>query len=155
MSYRITGLSPEPFRHLYGLSDAELAARGAKRCIADAKPGYPDRIELRDAEPGESLILVNYVHQPTDGPYRASHAVYVLEGADATYDRNDEVPEVLRVRGISLRGFDASHLMIDADLVDGYDLEPAIERMLADGRAAYVQAHYAKAGCYAAHIERA
>ena len=48
MSFRIRGLSPEPFRHLYGLTDAELAAAGARRMICDLKPGYPDRIELRD-----------------------------------------------------------------------------------------------------------
>jgi hypothetical protein len=30
----------------------------------DAKPGYPDRIEVRDAEPGESVLLLNYTHQP-------------------------------------------------------------------------------------------
>lgn len=29
MSFRITGLSPEPFQPLFALSDAELAARGA------------------------------------------------------------------------------------------------------------------------------
>jgi hypothetical protein len=30
MSFRITGLSAEPFRHLYGLSDQELALLGSK-----------------------------------------------------------------------------------------------------------------------------
>jgi len=31
MSFRITGLSAEPFRHLYGLSDQELARHGVMR----------------------------------------------------------------------------------------------------------------------------
>jgi hypothetical protein len=31
MSFRITGLSPEPFRYLFGLSADELARYGAKR----------------------------------------------------------------------------------------------------------------------------
>src|SRR5262249_26987467 len=60
MSFRITGLSPDPFRPLFGLPDEELARHGARRYRADAKPGYPDRVELRDAEPGETLLLVNY-----------------------------------------------------------------------------------------------
>ncbi len=47
MDYRIRGLSPEPFRHLYGLYDEELIARGAKRYIVDANPGFPDRIVNR------------------------------------------------------------------------------------------------------------
>ena len=74
MDFRITGLSAEPFRHLFGLDDDQLAAHGARRMIADKKPGFPDRIELRDAEPGESVLLLNYTHQPADTPFRSSHA---------------------------------------------------------------------------------
>ncbi|GGF25296.1 hypothetical protein GCM10011611_34160 [Aliidongia dinghuensis] len=155
MNFRITGLSPEPFRALFGLSDEELACRGAQRVIADAKPGYPDRIEVRDAEVGEPLLLVNYTHQPADTPYRASHAVFVREGAETTYDQVNEVPDAMRSRWLSVRAFDAGHLMIDADLVEGSALESLIERFLANPDVAYLQAHYAKRGCYAARIERA
>ena len=154
MSFRITGLSPQPFRHLFGLSDEQLALHGARRYVAGTKPGFPDRIELRDAEPGETLILVNYVHQPADTPYRASHAIFVREGAESAYDRVNEVPDVLRVRPISLRAFDADDLMADADLVDGADVESAIERLFASPQIAYLHAHYAKRGCYAARIDR-
>lgn len=155
MNFRITGLSPEPFRHLFGLSDAELATHGARRCVADAKPGFPDRVEIRDAEPGQTLLLVNHTHQPADTPYRASHAVFVREGAEASYDRVNEIPEALRGRTISLRAFGPDHLMVDADLAGGPELEPLIERLLSDPKVAYLQAHYAKRGCYAARIERA
>jgi hypothetical protein len=96
MDFRIQGLSPEPFLPFYGLSDEILAIRNAKRYVANANSGFPDRIELRDAEPGERLILVNYVHQPAASPYRASHAVFVLEGAEKTYDAVNEIPEVER-----------------------------------------------------------
>ena len=154
MSFRITGLPAEPFQHLFGLSDAELAAHGAKRYIADAKPGFPDRIEVRDAEPGESVLLVGHVHQPADTPYRASHAVFLREGATRAFDRIDEIPDALRSRVLSLRAFDAGHMMIDADLVEGDALEGGIERLLGNPEVAYVHAHYAKRGCYAARIER-
>src|SRR4029078_1428642 len=40
MAFRISGLSAEPFRHLYGLSDAELARRGVKRYVVDERVGY-------------------------------------------------------------------------------------------------------------------
>ena len=130
MSFRITGLSPHPFRHLFGLSDQELATHGARRYVADSKPGYPDRIEIRDAEPGETLLLVNYVHQPANNAYRASHAIFVREGAETAYDRTNEIPDAMRVRQISLRAFDADDLMVDADLVDGREIEAVIERFL-------------------------
>lgn len=153
MSFRLLGLSPEPFLPLYGLSDAELAARGVRRVVADARIGYPDRIEMRDATPGESLLLLNHVHHDVPNAYRASHAIFVR--ATERYAAVDEVPEVLRVRPISLRAFDAAGCMTDADLADGRELESAIARLLADERVDYLHAHYAKRGCYAARIERA
>ena len=155
MSYRVSGLDPAPFRHLYGLSDDALAAHGVKRYVADAKPGFPDRVEVRDAEPGETLLLLNYEHQPADTPYRASHAIFVREGAEQAYDEVDTVPEPLRVRPISLRAFNDAGEMVDADLVDGRELESLISRFFAKPDVAYLHAHYAKRGCYAARIDRA
>jgi Protein of unknown function (DUF1203) len=154
MSFRITGLSPEPFRPLFGLSDQELAAQGVRRYVADSKPGFPDRVEMRDAEPGETVLLLNYTHQPADTPYRASHAIFVIEGAKVRYDRIDEVPAALRLRTLSLRAFDKDDLIVDADLVDGGNVESAIQRFFADPRVTYIHAHYAKYGCYAARIDR-
>jgi len=155
MSFRITGLSPEPFRQLYGLSETELAEHGARRIIVDHSPGYPDRIEVRDVEAGESVLLVNYTHQPADTPFRSGYAIYVREGAETAYDAVDEIPEAMRGRTISLRAFDAEGMLVDADLADGAELEPLITRLFADPRAAYLHAHYAKPGCYAARIGRA
>ena len=155
MSFRITGLSPEPFRHLYGLSEAALAEQGVRRIVVDHAPGYPDRVEVRDAEAGESVLLVNYTHQPADTPFRSSYAVYVREGAETAFDAVDEIPEAMQRRMISLRAFDEEGMLIDADLADGRALEPLIARLLADPKAAYLHAHYAKPGCYAARIDRA
>lgn len=154
MSFLISGLDPTPFRHLYGLADEALAGYGAKRCVADASPGYPDRVEIRDAEPGETLLLLNYQHQPADTPYRASHAIFVREGATQAYRGVDVIPEAVRVRPISLRSFNAAGEMVDADLADGNELIPVIDRLLANLEVTYLHAHYAKRGCYAARIER-
>jgi hypothetical protein len=155
MSFRITGLEPDAFQPLFGLSDAELVARGVKRYAVDQKPGFPDRVELRDAEPGESVLLLNYVHQPANTPYRASHAIFVVEGAKRRYDRTDEIPEVMRSRILSLRAFDRDDMIIAADVIDGTKVEGLVERLLDDPKVSYIQAHYARYGCYAARIERA
>lgn len=154
MAYRITGLSPEPFRHLFGLSDAALAEHGAQRWTADPGSRLPDRVEMRDAAPGETLILVNYEHQPAPTPYRSAHAIFVLEHASTPYDRSGEIPEVMRSRALSLRVFDRHHLMIDAALVDGREAEAVIVRLLDNPSATYIHAHYATRGCYAGRIER-
>jgi Protein of unknown function (DUF1203) len=155
MTYRITGLSTDAFKHLFGLSDAALAAHNARRVIANASPGFPDRIELRDARVGEALILANFEHQPAATPFRASHAVYVLEGAEQTYDAIDVIPDVLRRRLLSLRAFDAEGMMVMADVVEGAAVEPLIARFLADPEVSCIHAHFARQGCYAARISRA
>jgi hypothetical protein len=154
MSFRVTGLDPSPFVALYGLADDRLRARGARRVQVDATRGVPDRVELRDLEPGEVALLVNHLHQPADTPYRASHAIYVREGATAARCVDGRLPTVMAVRLLSLRAFDAAHMMVDADVVHGAVAAPRIDAMLADPRVAYLHAHYAKPGCYAARIDR-
>jgi Protein of unknown function (DUF1203) len=155
MTFRITGLSPEPFIPLYGLSDAELVLRGVKRYRVDASPGYPDRVELRDAEPGETVLLLNHVSQPAETPYRATHAIFVREGATEQHDRTGVVPDVMRIRLLSLRAFDQAGMMLDADVCEGRIIEPLIERFFSDPATAYIHAHNAKRGCYSARIDRA
>lgn len=154
MAFRITGLDPAPFLHLYGLAESQLAERGVSRVRADASPGFPDRIELRDAEPGESLLLLNFEHQPADTPYRASHAIFVREGAEAAFEGYDSLPRALAIRPLSLRAFDRAHFMVDAALAGPGESEAAVEALLDRPDVAYIHAHYATRGCYAARIDR-
>lgn len=153
MNFTVSGLSPEPFVPLYGLSDGELGKRRARRVVVDGS-GFPERIEMRDAKIGETLLLVNFEHQGADTPYRSSHAVYVREGATETW-AGDHLPEVMRRRLLSLRAFSAEGSMVGADVVEGRDAEPLIERFFGNPGVAYIHAHYAKPGCYAARIDRA
>jgi hypothetical protein len=155
MHYRITGLDIELFRPLFGLPEADLAARGVERRVVDACPGFPDRIEMRDAAVGETILLLNHTHQPADTPFHSSHAVFVREAAEATWEGVDEVPEVMRRRLLSVRAFDREGMMIAAEVVAGAELEPLIARFLDNPTVAYLHAHYAAWGCYAARIDRA
>lgn len=155
MTYRIAGLSPEPFRHLFGLPTAELATHRAQRLVAGPDSAMPDRIELRDARAGETVILVNYEHHAVNTPFRASHAIFVLEHAPAALVVEGEVPDVLRTRLLSIRAFDTEGMMVDADIVEGMAAETLIERLFEDPKVEYLHAHYARRGCYAALIERA
>jgi hypothetical protein len=155
MHYRISGLSAEPFRPLYGLSDQQLQHRGVQRFVADCHPGFPDRIEMRDADIGQRLLLLNHICQPADTPYRASHAIFVREGAEQTYDRIDQVPQVMRTRLLSLRAYDACGMMLDADVIDGSGVEAIIGRFFGNSAVAYIHAHNAKRGCYSGRIDRA
>jgi hypothetical protein len=154
MSYRVTGLPAQAFAHLFGLSDADIARHGAQRLTAGEQDRFPDRIGLRLACPGETVLLVNHEHQGADTPYRSRHAIFVREHAEASFDAVDQLPVMLRSL-MSLRAFDASHMMVDADIAEGDAVEPLIERLLARPDVAYVHTHYARRGCYAALIRRA
>lgn len=155
MSFKITGLPVDEFRPLFGLPDTELAARGVVRHTATAPIGFPCRATLQDAAVGQTLLLLNYEHQSADTPYRSSHAIFVNEAARETAVVVDALPQCLAVRPhISLRAFDATGMMTAAELSPGADLRPVIEKLLADPQVAYLHAHNAGRGCFAARIDR-
>ena len=150
----IRGLDPAPFVALYGLSDEALAERGVVRMEVDAKPGFPCRVSLEDAGVGEAMLLLNHEHLPGETPYRQRHAIFVREGAAEPARFENEVPEQLAIRTLSLRAYDADGMMTDADLVEGRELAALIDRFFADPSVAYLHAHNAKRGCFAARIDR-
>jgi len=153
MGFIISGLPLARFAPLFGLSDQELAARGVLRRTADRCPGYPCRVSLRDAAVGESLLLLNYEHLPVASPYRSRHAIYVSEQAQEYRPSVNEIPEVLARRLLSVRAFDASGMMLDADVVEGADLAQSIERCLRGPQVEYLHLHNAKPGCFAARVD--
>ena len=155
MTFRITGLPAERFAHLFGLSDPELARHRALRRTCDEKPGFPCRVSLEDAQPGEPVLLLNYEHLAVDSPYRASHAIYVRERTQPAYDEIDAIPPALLPRLLAVRGFDAGGMMVAADVVEGRALVPLVEQFFRNAGIAYLHAHFARRGCFAARIDRA
>jgi hypothetical protein len=154
MSFVVTGLPPEPFAPLFDLDEAALAARGVIRMTVDSKPGFPCRITLEDAEPGETVLLLNHEHHAEDTPYRARHAIFVREAAATAARIENALPPALASRLLAIRAYDAAGMMIDAEIVEGAEARPLIERFLADPRAAFLHAHNARRGCFAARIDR-
>ncbi len=154
MPFQIHALPTSQFMSLFNLSDNELANINANRMVADAKPGYPCRISLVDAEVGETVLLFNFEHQPNATPFRASHAIFVRERAEQVFPAVGEVPEMLMTRLISIRAFDKKHYMIAADVIDGVHLVEAIPAMLDDPAVSYLHLHNAKPGCFVARVTR-
>ncbi|MDB5469203.1 MAG: hypothetical protein JWR84_763 [Caulobacter sp.] len=154
MPFTVTGLSPEPFRPLFGLDEAALADRRVVRVLVDAPASAPCRVTLEDAEPGETVLLLNHEHLAVDSPYRSRHAIYVREIADETAVITDALPLALARRLLALRAFDGDDMMVEAEVVEGREAAPLIETWLADDRIAYLHAHYARRGCFAARIDR-
>ena len=94
----------------------------------DAKPSFPCRVTLDDGDLGETMVLVNHVSHDGNGPYRASHAIFISESATDAADYRDEIPAALDRRILSLRGFDAAGMMTDAKLVQPGEADPASGR---------------------------
>lgn len=154
MTYKITGLEPSQFAHLIGLSDEALVLHGAVRITADGRPSFPCRVQLDDAKAGETLLLVNHVSHEGNNPYRASHAIFVSESAEpASYE--DEIPPALDRRILSLRAFDSTGMMVDAELAQPGEADPVVRHMLASEAVDHVDAHTAIRGCFMGRFDRA
>ena len=155
MSFVIKALSITPFAHLFELSVDELETLNARRCTADRNPGYPCRVSLRDAAPGEELVLCRFDHQPCGGPYRGSGPVFVRREAEQAVPEPGQVPDLLRSRMLSVQAYDDRHDLIGAEAADGRQVEAAIERCLGADEVMYLHLHFAGPGCYACRVERA
>jgi hypothetical protein len=154
MTYRITGLDPAPYRPLFGLSDEELSKRGIVRMIVDEKPSYPCRVSLTDRDIGERVLLLNHLSHDVANPYRASHAIFVTEGATEVGEYVDEVPPVFEPRVLSLRGFDKDGVMADAILTQPGEADAGIRKLFENPEIETIHAHNAARGCFSAKIER-
>jgi hypothetical protein len=155
MSFQIVGVPFEPFESLFSLSDEALAELDARRVRATEKPGFPCRVSLADAEIGEELLLLPYVHQPVRSPYRASGPIFVRKAARQCRLAAGVIPDYVRTRQMSVRAYDAAHLMIDAAVCEGKDVAAAILGMFDNSNVAYIHLHNAKPGCFSCLVDRA
>ena len=154
MSFQIHALPHDQFDHLFSMSDSELANERAIRTAVNTSPGYPCRVSLSNANIGETVILVNFEHQPADSPYRAAHAVYIRENIKQVFPEIDVVPELFDTRLISIRAFDDKHNIVQADVVDGLCLKESIQTIFQNTKVEYLHLHNAKPGCYLARVTR-
>ena len=154
-SFRFVALPSERFEPLFRQSDAALAAIGARRMIVDEKPGFPCRVSLADAEVGETVVLLPFTHHDVASPYRSSGPIFVRQGVPTATPAAGEIPLMLRHRLLSLRAYDAAGMLLAADVVNGSELEGAVQRSFADPAVAYLHVHNAKPGCYNCSVVRA
>lgn len=153
MSYVVRGLDPVSYQPLFGLSDDELATRGVVRMTVTT-PTFPCRVSLTDRALGETVLLVNHVSHDVAGPYRASHAIFVTEGAEEAAEYVDRVPPVFEKRILSLRGFDKDGMMTDAILTQPGEADTGIRKLFENDDIVSIHAHNATRCCFAARIER-
>ncbi|WP_299819589.1 DUF1203 domain-containing protein [uncultured Roseibium sp.] len=151
--FQIHPLPAADFSYLDDLPESELAERNIQVHISDG--AFPCRVSLADAEAGERVFLLNFEHQPNGTPYRASHAIFVRQGAQESRPEPGSVPHSIASRLLSVRAFNARHEIIDAEVVEGENAADLIARFFANPEADYIHLHYARRGCFAARVTRA
>jgi hypothetical protein len=154
MGFRISGLPVQQFQRLLALDAAALAREGVVEMTVDEVHAYPCRVTLEDAEPGERVLLLNHAHLRGTSPYASSGPIFVRRSATATRSVVDEVPDQQRRRLLSVRAYDERDWIVDAEVLQGSELERAIERFFADARVRYLHVHNARRGCYACRVDR-
>ena len=154
-SFRLAGIGHGQFESLFQLDEAALAAMDARRVMAAESFGDPCRVSLEDAAAGEELLLLHWEHQPARSPYRSSGPIYVRRGAQRRMLDRGELPPYVTRRVMSVRGYDAGDMMVDASVTDGSRLADEIRRAFANERVAYIHLHNAKPGCFSCRVERA
>jgi hypothetical protein len=153
--FRRVGIDHAPFERLFELTDEQLHARHAVRRVATASEAFPCRVSLADAREGEELLLLPYEHHPVHSPYRASGPIYVRRGTKQRTLAPGEVPPYVTRRLISVRAYDADHMMVAASVCDGPDVADEIAARFADRDVASIHLHNAKQGCFSCLVVRA
>jgi uncharacterized protein DUF1203 len=137
------------------LPELEPLPASARTVVVDEMNAYPCRRCLRDAEPGERVVLLSY--DPFVGnsatPYRQPGPIYVHEYGCA-YVASDETPDQLASRVLSVRSFGRDDFMLGGVVIQGSELQETADRLLADDTVAYVHVHNAGPGCFAVRIDR-
>lgn len=154
-SFQFIALERDVFAPLFAQSDERLAQAHIRRLHVDAHPGYPCRVSLQDAKVGETVLLLSYPHHDVDSPYRSAGPLFVRENAQTAHPAVNEVPAMLRHRLLSLRGYNAAGMMLEADVIDGESLAEAIHRFFANVHVLYIHIHHARQGCFACSVVRA
>lgn len=153
--FQFRALDAGQFTPLFGKTDAELAAIGGRRMEVTEHPGFPCRVSLADAAVGETVVLLTFTHHDAASPYRASGPIFVRQEAETAQPAANEVPAMFRHRQLSIRGYDGEAMMVGAEVVNGTELEAAIQRLFADDRVSYLHVHNAMPGCYNCRVDRA
>ena len=143
MTYCIEGLDPK-------LTDTS----GARAVTVTAKPGFPCRVTLEDAEIGETVLLFNHVSHDVETPYRSAYAIYVRSDAAKPARYVDEVPPIMRARPLGLRGFDSGGMLRGALLAMPGEADAKIHALFDSPDIATIHAHNAAHGCFVAKIVR-
>jgi len=122
--------------------------------LADAKPGYPCRLSLQDAEPGEELFLVSYSPFSKANPYRETGPVFIRKNGRVADLEINQLPAIVRSRQVVVRAYDATGTLVAAEPSQGNEASHQIQQFLADPGVEFVHIRAAITGCFLCEARR-
>jgi hypothetical protein len=140
--------------HAMPAGDADPCAPAGRAVVAEGRE--PCRRCLRNAQPGESLLLLPYDPFLVRSPYTGEGPVYVhADGCEQHAGEPDVLPEQVDApRVFSLRAYDADAMLLEAEVIPAEHLDARARALLGNG-AAFLHAHFAGPGCFAFRMDRA
>ena len=145
-AYAISALPAEVLSRLWA-GGRDASGSPAERVVATGR-GEPLRCCLRDARPGEPLVLFGYRPPTADGPYREVGPVFAHAEPCSGYDGHG-YPRDWLGRPQVLRAYDSRGWIHPATRVhDGSDPEAAIAAVLAEPGVVEVHSRNVAYGCF-------
>jgi len=126
-----------------------------KSVRADASPGYPCRLSLKDAAPGEELFLVSHSPFTSANPYRETGPVFIRKNAQTAKLVANQLPEIVLARQVVVRAYDSTGTMLAAEPAQGSEAASQIRKFLADPEVEFVHIRAALSGCFLCEARRA
>lgn len=114
----------------------------------------PCRVCLRDAEPGDEVLLFSYSPFAGPTPYRTVGPVFAHATECPPYAHDGAIPEQLARRLLSVRAMTADARIRVSDVCEGRELAAMIDRLFADPAVAELHVHTARNGCYLCKVVR-
>lgn len=124
-------------------------AGNVPRDVIDDDGGSPLRCCLRDALPGEHMLLISYTPPGVAGPYAERGPVFVHALQCHGYPDTNAYPHALGHRKQIVRGYDQHGNMATATVVaDGHEAEQELTTILARPEIRVAHVRNVAAGCY-------
>jgi hypothetical protein len=134
--------------------EPDAGAGVVDRVVADTGGGFPCRRCLRDAAPGDELLLLGYDPFAVASPYAGRGPVYVHAGPCPAHVDDGELPPAVAARSLlSVRGYDAAGRIVDTDVLAPAGVRARATAMLEDAGADFVHVHCAGPGCFLVRMD--
>jgi hypothetical protein len=152
-AYRVVALTEEIAREV---RETGRSPRYGHPAHTDVAKGHgPCRLCLRFFRKGEERRTL-FTYDAFDGTEALPlpGPVYIHESACERYPEDAGFPRHLGEHRLTLNGYGRGRVLRSEEHVEGGDVEPAIERLLARADVDYIHVRDTGAGCYDVRIER-